>query len=200
MESLSTFVSALTSPKETFALKKKEASFRKGLELVAVVSVFTAISGTLGILLMPDSSQAKFWAPLFTGAQGFSGVAYFVFSFLLGVIGSLVFVWVVNAISRQLGGKGTYTELLFLSLLYGVPIAIASPLLQLIPLVGGALSLVLGLYGFYLWFLTMKETHGFSFGRSCLVFLVLLAIFAVIGIIAGFVAVLSAIGARAAAH
>ena len=69
-------------------------------------------------------------------------------------------------IARIFGGKGTYREQIYTTLLYGVPMVILSYLLFLVPVAGAWLLYLPHIYSLVLLIISMMAVHQFGRGKA----------------------------------
>jgi hypothetical protein len=201
------FFDVLIKPEEVFKSEIKNASFGKAILPYVIMGLVAGIllGGLLfaaGIFLLPFlKSSYDFTVPAaMTGLFGGTGL---VFGILFGVIGYPLMVLIGTGflflIAKLFGGKGTFTELLYLSsllvwplLAIGILVSIAASILMAVfPPLGMLLHLAFAIYGAYLGIAALKVAMGLEWLHSILVFVVLWVICAIIAGIIALVVVLS---------
>jgi hypothetical protein len=117
-----------------------------------------------------------------------------------GVIGTLIssyIYWgIVFLLGRAFQGTGEFGELAYNFSLFTVPLSILGSILALIPVVGGIISLVVGIYSLYLTYLAIQAGMNLPSNKALYVILILFAIVAVI--ICGIFALIAAMFTAAA--
>ena len=172
---------ALTKPKEVFSAQKSKGS-------VGESAKNWAITGFVYGILIALSSQLI--GNLLVPATGFNIVGLItsaVSSAIAFPIAMLVGHFILGLIAKAFGGKGEWSQHYFLMSLVAVPIYVLMGVLNLVPVVGGLIGSLLGLYMLYLLTLSLMETHGLSMGKAFLVWvipfaLLMLIVFLVIGV------------------
>ena len=161
------WLDCFTKPKETFAKQKNKANLGKLLLNIAVSAVGFA---TLFLFLqvMPFTQPLLSEKELLFGTIMFLPFSWVAFSIIF-LINECFFAALHFLFSRLLGGKGTYTQLLWLC-------SLTSPIgntLQALPYFGIAVAI----YSMYLNALLVKESQGLNFNRAALVILLSLGVY-----------------------
>lgn len=91
-----------------------------------------------------------------------------------------IFMGMMFAIARALGGTGTFLGQCHVSMLYLVPVGLGSKLLSFVPVVGKVLTYVLSLYGIGLQVVAVMAAHNLSKGKATAVVAVSLAVLLVL--------------------
>jgi hypothetical protein len=153
----------------TFAEEKGKAAWGIIWAQFVGLGIIGAILQSIGLLISP---------PNFSGvAGGTGGLSYtallvitIVFLAIFELIGTpvsfLAAGGILFLIARVFGGKGTYREQIYTTLLFGVPLVIASYLLFLIPVAGWWLLYVPHIYSVVLLVLAMMAVHQFGRGKA----------------------------------
>ena len=98
---------------------------------------------------------------------GFMSVVSSSFGGLFGaVIGALIFVGLVQLVSRALGGTGTFEKLFYGYAAYAAPMLLITGVVGSIPFVNWCLSPLLGIYGIVLGVMANKAAHGYDTGKA----------------------------------
>ena len=179
-----TWINVLTKPGEAvFAAEREKTSATLSTALLWIIaaSVITALLGalqssiyssTMGgfgqiVDMLPSELQNEFGTVAEAGA---SGGAAFNFAFIiLGPIFFLFGVVIYHLIATVLGGRGQYGRYAYLTATYSAPLMIVGSVLGFIPVLGGCLSLILGIYQFVLTYYAVKVEYGLSQGRAIVV-------------------------------
>ena len=193
MDWISSWVGALTKPKETFAAEKANASLVEGVKQLALVS---AIGGIVFALMFLA------FAAIFTGITSAFGLTGFFQGFLGGFLSSgiillvllpiimaitsviitVVYVGIFYLICKVLGGTGSFEQQFYLSTIFLIPLEVLMiALVVAIPLLGILLALLLLLYGIYLAYLVTKEVHGFGVVKFVIALVIYLVVFFILG-------------------
>ncbi len=181
---LQTWINVLTKPgEEVFAAEREKSSATLSTALLWIIaaSVITALLGALqatiysspmgGFGQIMDLLPADLQNELGTAEEaGASGGAAFNFALIIfGPIFFLIGVGVYHLIATVLGGRGQYGRYAYLSATYSAPLMIVGSVLGFIPVLGGCLSLILGIYQFVLTYYAVKVEYGLSQGRAIVV-------------------------------
>lgn len=151
---MNTSMMVLTKP-STASFESAKSSVNTTNTLIGLV-VAGAISGLL--------------AGFRSGAGGLVG------GLIGGLIGTLIGFYVGNAIlwvvAKVLGGKGDFMLQANLLATFYVPLVVVNAILGLIPVVGGLIVLLVGLYMLYLTTLALQVTHGYTTLNAVLTWLI----------------------------
>lgn len=165
----------LTNPVKTFAKEEKKADLGKAVMQLIVAGVIAGFFGGLGALA--GLSTAGSLGGMGTGMMGaglgiFAFIAALIVTPIMVVIGWLVISGILYVFAKVFGGKGNFTTQSYLISLYTVPLVIISSVLNLIPIIGGALSFILALYGLYLLTMSLKQAHKVSTGKAVAIWII----------------------------
>jgi hypothetical protein len=116
------------------------------------------IGGLLGGLIGMVTKDAGVGS-VFTGA---------LFGALFGVIGLLIYALIVYAICKAQGGTGTFEIQVALLGTFVPPLLLISTLLGQIPVLGGIIGLVLGIYQMYLYIVATQAAQNVTMGKAAL--------------------------------
>jgi hypothetical protein len=181
---LQTWINVLTKPgEEVFAAEREKSSATLSTALLWIIaaSVITALLGALqatiysspmgGFGQIVDLLPAELQNELGTAEEAeASGGAAFNFALIIfGPIFFLIGVGVYHLIATVLGGRGQYGRYAYLSATYSAPLMIVGSVLGFIPVLGGCLSLILGIYQFVLTYYAVKVEYRLSQGRAIIV-------------------------------
>ena len=181
---LQTWINVLTKPgEEVFAAEREKSSATLSTALLWIIaaSVITALLGALqatiysspmgGFGQIVDLLPAELQNELGTAEEAeASGGAAFNFALIIfGPIFFLIGVGVYHLIATVLGGRGQYGRYAYLSATYSAPLMIVGSVLGFIPVLGGCLSLILGIYQFVLTYYAVKVEYRLSQGRAIVV-------------------------------
>ncbi|MFB6191246.1 MAG: YIP1 family protein [Candidatus Nanohaloarchaea archaeon] len=161
-EWLETFESVLTGPSEYFRTEERRDGFGYSLKF-AIVSVALAA--------VFNAARAGFFGPTQLGqALPFAGSAMvalgvLVLSPIMAIIGLLISAGLVHIFVALLGGDAGYSETLSV-FEYATAISPITSLMSLVPVVGGLVNLVLGIYGLYIQVKGLENFQGLSTWRA----------------------------------
>ncbi|MCY4080422.1 MAG: Yip1 family protein [Caldilineaceae bacterium] len=179
-----TWVNALTQPGEEFFAAQREnasATLSTALKWIIAASIIAALLGalrssifssTMGGLdqfvdLLPPEVQDEFGTDVETDASG--GPAFSFAYIILGPISFLIGVGIYHLIATILGGRGQYGRYSYLYSTFAAPLMIATSILGFIPVLGGCVSAILGIYQIVLAYYATKVEYNLSQGRAIIV-------------------------------
>ena len=160
------YIKVLSRPSvRTFAEEKAKATWGSIWAQFIGLGITGVILQTIGLLIAPPNFSSV--------AGGTGGLSYtallvitIVFFAIFELIGTpvsfLAAGGILFLIAKVFGGKGTYREQIYTTLLFGVPLVIASYLLFLIPVAGWWLLYVPHIYSVVLLVLAMMAVHQFG--------------------------------------
>lgn len=158
------YIKVLTRPTvKTFEEEKGKASWGINWIQFIALSIIGAILQSLGLLISPPAlgNMAS------TAGMSSTAVLTTIIIFLAVVeiiatpISFLAAGGILFIIARVFGGKGTFREQIYTTLLFGVPLVIASYLLFLIPVAGAWLLYLPHIYSLVLLFISFQAVHQF---------------------------------------
>lgn len=167
----------LLHPAETLPKMVKKANLMAGIQHLAVGlvvwAVVTAIVDMVGLAAVGGA---------FGAAAGVMGA-------IVGAIGMfiavLIFAGLMWVMAKILGGVGEYGAQLHMTSAPYAPVLIVSAVLNIIPLAGALLGMLVGLYYLYPLTIALREVHKLSTLKAVAVWLipsiVLAIVFAIIG-------------------
>ena len=205
-----TWVNVLTSPgEEVFAAEREKTSATLSTALVWIIlaAIVTALLGLLQsqiggsatggmgqiVDLLPSELQGEIGNIEETGETGWS--AFNLLAIIFIPLFFLIGVGIYHLIATVLGGSGQYGRYAYLTATFSAPIMIVGSILAFIPVLGGCLGLVLGIYQIVLAYYATKVEYGLSQGRAIVV--VVIPVFLVLVLIVCLMTI--AIGALVAA-
>lgn len=165
----------LTNPVETFKKHEKKADLGKAAMQLLIAGLiagfFTGIGAVAG--LATAGSIGGVGAGMMGAGMGLlTFIAALVMTPIIVVIGWLIGSGIIYVFAMIFGGKGNFTVQSHLIALYTAPLIIVSAILGLIPILGGVLSLLLGLYSLYLLTMALKQVHKVSTGKAVAIWLI----------------------------
>ncbi len=162
------YMKALIKPTvSTYSEGLRNASWASVWVQLLFWAIFDGVLGFLVTLITPANattvtSSAQF-GPVLQTAISLSTTLGLI---MLVPLFFFVFMGIMYAIARALGGTGTLLEQCHVSLLYLVPVGLGSKLLSFIPVVGKVLTYVLSLYGIGLQVVAVMAAHRLSTGKA----------------------------------
>jgi len=169
----SQYIRVLTKPSAaTFAMEQGKAAWNiVWVQLLGIAILFAALVFLLFQLTLPGMLSSSS-VPAATIAA-FEGVSLgFVISFIILVpVGFFISTGIQYLIAKAFGGQGTFVAHGYSSLLYTVPVGIASLALALIPILGSLAGSALGIYSIVLNVFMIMGVHRMSGGKATLVVL-----------------------------
>lgn len=158
------YMKVLTQPGiQSFAEEKGKASWGSiWLQLIGL-GIISAILQTLGLLISPPVfssavSAGLNQATLLMVTIVFLAIATIVLTPVSFLVSGAIIFWIAKAF----GGKGSYREQIYTTVLFGVPLVVLSYVLSLIPVVGVWLIYTPHIYSLVLLFLALKAVHRFG--------------------------------------
>ena len=203
---IQSWINVLTHPGEAaFAEERSRPQATLGTALIWIV-IAAVVSGILGWLqiqlflgstggmaamidqmnLPPevaDQMNTMMSNGMMGALMGGGGLA----SIIITPIGFLIGTGILYLIARMFGGTGDFGRFAYLLAAFQAPISIISAVLGFVPVLGGCLTAVLGIYGIVLTYFAIKVEHSLSDGKAIatlLVPLVLVFIIAICGVAA----------------
>lgn len=188
------WLTALTQPNleayESLRLNPYAVPSRTYLWLISA-GLVAGLAGVVGFGLNPQLSQIIGMMEQdgqFAGLSRMLGAFLFCLIPLAGVmnlVNTAISVGVTHLVSLAFGGKGKYSEFLYLVAAFSAPLTIATTVTGVIPFVNFCLSLPLVIYRVLLYMQAIKSAHGLDTFRALGVlfslFLLNLIIFGAIG-------------------
>lgn len=181
---LDTFESVLTGPTEHFRSEERRDGFGYSLKFAIVSLIIAAVfnAARAGFIGSTQLSQV-----LPFGSSAVIALGVLVVSPIVGVIGLLISSALVHIFVALFGGKAGYSETLS-AFEYATAISPLTALMSLVPVIGGLVNIVLGIYGIYIQVKALENFQGLSTWRA--LGAVLLPGIIIIGLIVGLVVVM----------
>jgi hypothetical protein len=155
------YIKVLTRPSPTTFRQEGRAGW--GINWVQMIglAILSAALQTLGLLISPPALTGLL------GASGMSAAALLttsivflaIFTLILTPVSFLAAGGIVFLIVKAFGGKGTYLQQIYTTLLFGVPLVLLSDLFFLIPGVGYWLPFVPHIYSLVLFIIALRAVH-----------------------------------------
>ena len=160
------YIKVLSRPSvTTFVEEKGKATWGIIWAQFIGLAIIGAILQSIGLLISPPnfSSVAGGTGGLnYTALLAITIVFFAIFELIGTPVSFLAAGGILFLIAKVFGGKGTYREQIYTTLLFGVPLVIASYLLFLIPVAGWWLLYVPHIYSVVLLVLAMMAVHQFG--------------------------------------
>ena len=174
---VNSWIAAITKPNvQTFAAEVPRTSQNRLIMSVGLATVVAAVLGLIG--------------GVFSGNL----VGSFIASLIFTPVGFFIGQGVIYLLAKLLGGNGSFMEQSWVMSTFWAPILIAGN----IPIIGGILGFVGGLYSLYLTYLALQPTHRMDSTKAMTVVGILIAIAVVLGLCAFFTVGLAFLGLAAA--
>jgi len=151
------WIDVLVKPEETFKREKPITNLKTGV--IYTIFGFIILGIISGILSMS----------LF-GIPGI--VLSAIFAPILGLVVLLIYATGYFAMAKILGGAGTFGAQYFVVAIVLSPILVLNSIVGIIPLAGGYLALLVGLYAMYPLTLGIKEAHQLNLLKSVIAMLI----------------------------
>src|SRR3989344_5286903 len=167
------WMNALTKPAETFAAQKGKGGISEGAVNFAIAFAVSALISAIVAFLMPTPTVAIEGYDFAVPKPGPESIIINpIMGAIVGVILMFIAVGILYVMAMILGGKGGFGAQYYLTSIYYAPIAIITAILGVVPVVGGILGLLLGLYSLYLLTIMLKTLHEFSILMAVLTWLI----------------------------
>lgn len=208
---IQTWINVLTHPNEqTFVEEgsRPQANFTTAIIWMVITGAVTGILGWVafnmlfgssnGLLAMIDQMdlpaetatqmRQMFSNGMMSAMVGGAGLSSIVFTPISFLIGAVIFYF----IGRMLGGSGDLGRYAYLLATFQAPLGIIRALLGLVPIAGGCLGLLLGIYSLVLTYFATKVGLNLSSGKAIAVIVIpvavlLLLMICFVGSIAGLI-------------
>jgi hypothetical protein len=169
------YVNVLTRPSVN-RFEEEKGKARWGIVWIQLMSlaIIDAILQSVSLLISPNNVNS------FTGVNNISPsmiqsitiIIVFLFQLVLTPASFLAAGGILYLIARAFGGRGTYLEQIYVTLLFGVPLVILSYLLLLIQATSSWLPYLPHLYSMVLFVLSLVAVHKLSRGKAIAVILI----------------------------
>jgi hypothetical protein len=196
---IETWRRVLTQPGEpTFEQEKlnPNGTLQTALIWMVIAGVVAAIFGYFAGLIgasstaamisqmgLPPEVQAQMgpMISMATAAIGGAGLG----AIIAVPVGFLIGTFIMHLIARMLGGQGDYGKFAYLVSTYQAPLTMASSILSIIPVLGGCIGALLGIYGYVESYFAIKTNYGLSSGKAVIAILIpLILLFLLIACVA----------------
>lgn len=159
------YIKVLTRPSvRTFEEEKGKAGW--GINWVQFLGLGIIGAGlqSLGLLISPPALGNMASTTGMSSSALLTTIIVFlaILDIILTPVSFLAAGGILFIIARVFGGKGTFREQIYTTLLFGVPLVIASYLLFLIPVVGVWLLYLPHIYSFVLLLISFRAVHRFG--------------------------------------
>ncbi len=142
------------------------------LALAVIATIFGLLRGVIGLATNPFVTTGGFNFSIFTALT----VSGSTFSFISVPLGFFIVVGIQYLIAKAFQGQGNFLTQSYATLLYQVPINVASYILGLIPIFGAIAGFALFVYGIILNVYAIMAVHRLSGGRATAVVLIPIAV------------------------
>lgn len=208
---IQTWLGVVTAPNDqTFEelRTRPDATLGKALLWVVIAAVIATIlaglRSALGMNMMGGVDQfmemadlppdvAAQLSPFLAGgaSAGMIGISV-LFTLIWTPIAFIIGVGIYHLLARLLGGTGQFDRYAFSVAAFAAPLSIVNGLLAFVPILGGCVAMILGIYQIVLTYFATKVEHNLSSGRAIAVILipVALVILLVLCMVFGLVALL----------
>jgi hypothetical protein len=168
----------LTHPSvASFQAEQPRASWAMLWTMLIGYAILAALLGVIGAALTNSvqtfpglsSQQAILVKGITTDASGLGVLISIPVGFFLGQ-------GILFGLAKLFGGSGTFLDQGYLSLLYIVPLDLASTVLRFLPLLGGLIALAIAIYEIFLQIYVIQAAHRLSGGKATAVVLLPVAI------------------------
>lgn len=184
-----TWIAVLTRPGEqTFAeeVNRPNASLGTALIWIVVAGVIYAVFSMIRVFILtaldmgggmmqtfveqadlpPEMAEAM----IASGAGG-AGSAFGTLcgSIIFVPIGFLIGAAIYFAIAKLVGGQASFDKHTYALATFSAPILIINGLVSVVPIVGGCLGFVIGIYSLVLTYFAMKAVHKLTSGKAAIV-------------------------------
>jgi hypothetical protein len=184
-----TWINALKMPADTFRKETNKGGIADGAKNLLIAGLIAGFITGIGIFLIPGVADVL---SLLGGFGAGIGAMAFIAA-LIGMPIMLIIQWFIIGIiyyifAKIFGGKGTYTNQIYLMALYMAPIAIIQAILALIYVpvgsftVGAILGWIVSLYALYPLTMALKEAHAYDTMKAVATWLVPLVIILVLAL------------------
>jgi hypothetical protein len=176
------YFKVLTRPSVTsFAEEKGKASW--GIVWIQLISlaIIDAILQYVGFLNSPPNSSSITGTSISPAMlQSITIITVVLLQLVFTPVSFLAAGGILYMIARAFGGRGTFLEQIYTTLLFGVPLVILSFLLQLIPVTSSWLPYLPHLYSLVLFVVSLMAVHQLSRGKALAVILIPISILLVL--------------------
>lgn len=164
MDVINSWITSVTKPAiSTYAAEVPRASQNRLIMSVGIVTVVAMILGLLGGIIFTHHPIAGLLTPLIGTPLGF----------LVGVGG-------FYAGAKVMKGTGNFMEHAWVWSTIWAPLAVATSVIGIIPVLGGLIAVVLAVYSFYLYYLSIQAVHRLD-GSNAIIAIVIGIVITIIG-------------------
>lgn len=182
-EWLETFESVLAGPTDHFSTEQRQDGFGYPLKFALVSLVLAAVFNAVRAGFLGGTTLGQM---LPAGGNVLVALGVLVVSPVVGLAGLLVTSALVHIFVALLGGEGGYSETLSV-FEYATAVSPLTSLMALVPVAGGIVNLLLGIYAIYIQVRGLEGFQGLSALRSLVA--LLLPGFVLVLLLAGLAAV-----------
>ena len=162
---------------------------------LAPLAAIGAVAGFIGVTAL--RSVLPFMG---SGITGFvAGLVGACVAFVMTIVGCFVIAFIINALAPSFGATANFNQA-FKTSVYSYTPGLVAGVLQIVPLLGGFIAVIAGLYGLYLLYvglpLTMKAPREKAAAYNVVVVIASIVRMIVVSVIMGFFGVLGVMGSR----
>lgn len=192
-EWLETFQEVITGPTEYLQRERRTDGFEYPLKFAAISLLLAAVLNAARVLVVgPQGASASG-----VGGNFLLALVTLVVSPILGMVFLGLGAGLVHLFVMLFEGSGGYKETLA-AFEYATALSPVSALVSFVPLLGGLLNFVLGIYGIYIQVRGLESFQNLSTGKAVIAVVapavIVILIFVVLAVVAG-AALFSALGA-----
>lgn len=172
----------LTKPSVTgFAEEKGKASWDIVWIQLISLAIIDAILQCVGFLISPPNSSGIAGNSISPAMlQSITIITVVLLQLVFTPVSFLAAGGILYIIAKAFGGRGTFLEQIYTTLLFGVPLVILSYLLLLIPVTSSWLPYFPHLYSLVLFVISLMAVHQLSRGKAIAVVLIPISILLVV--------------------
>jgi hypothetical protein len=177
------YFKVLTRPSMNRFVEEKGKA-RWGIVWIQLMSlaIIDAILQSISLLISPNNVNSLTGVNNISPSmlQSITIITVFLLQLVLTPVSFLAAGGILYLIARVFGGRGTFLEQIYATLLFGVPLVILSYLLLLIPVTSGWLPYLPHLYSLVLFVISLMAVHQLSRGKAIAVILIPISILLVL--------------------
>jgi len=171
------FLKVLIKPSEVFREEKEKASIRKAILIFLLTTFVVGIINVVGFFLNPQSLFLLNLVNLILPIK-IQLIQLIIIIFFLVILptASIIIVFLFSlfgfAISKLLGGTGSYRIFLYCASIYYVPLGLITAIFSQIPIIGQYITYAIIAYAIYPFTVALKESFNLSTRKAIAVWLV----------------------------
>ena len=166
MDVVNSWITSVTKPAiPTYAAEVPRATQNRLIMSVGIVTALAMLLGLLGGIIFTHHPISGLLSPLITTPLGF----------LIGVGG-------FYAGAKIMKGTGSFMEHAWVWSTIWAPLTIATSIIGIVPVLGGLVAIVLAIYSFYLYYLSIQAVHRLD-GSNAIIAIFIGIVITVVGAI-----------------